>query len=253
MVAKFLVELSADVSRRLSTILDQSQLVSEVVDLLQFAFNYYHVHIYLMDEAQGKLVMVGGTGEAGKTMLEQGHSLAVGQGLVGQACLTGDVILAADTRQDLNWLPNPLLPETRSELAVPILLGDAVLGALDVQHNITNGLGQQDAELLRAVANQLAIALRNARQYQQAQRRAQQESLTVTIVDEIQKTQSMPEALQVAVRELGRALAVPQTGVRLNLGANNGAANNGAADNGAADNGGNGREASDPHTAREMQ
>jgi len=244
------LELSADVSRRLSTILDPSQLVSEVVDLLQFAFNYYHVHIYLMDQQQGKLVMAGGTGEAGKIMLERRHSLPLGQGLVGQACATGDVILSADTHQDPNWLPNPLLPETRSELAVPILLGDAVLGARDVQHNVANGLGQQDAELLRSVANQLAIALRNARQYEQAQHQAQQETLTVAIVDQIQKTESMPDALQVAVRELGRALSAPRTGVRVHVGADNGGASNGGANNGGAI---TGREASDPDTAREMQ
>jgi putative methionine-R-sulfoxide reductase with GAF domain len=214
------LELSSDVSRRLSTILDPAKLVSEVVELLQFAFNYYHVHIYQMDESEQNLVMVGGTGEAGKIMLERGHAIPRGRGLVGRACESGSVVLVRDATSDPNWLPNPLLPETRSEIAVPIMLGDEVLGALDVQQNVVNGLTDQDADLLRSIASQLAIALRNARQYQRSQLLAQQEALTSSIIEQIQKTKSVEDALQVAVRELGRALNTPRTGAHIHVGPN---------------------------------
>ncbi len=212
------IELTADVSRRLSTILDPARLVSEVVELVQFAFNYYHVHIYLWDDNQENLVMVGGSGEPGKVMLQQGHKIARGKGLVGQSCELAAPVLVADTAQDPNWLPNPLLPETKSEIAIPIMLGEQVLGALDVQQNVVGGLGQQDSDMLRAIANQVAIALYNARQYSDAQRKAERETLMNSIVQQIQSAQTVESALQVAVRELGRSLKAPLTRAKINLG-----------------------------------
>lgn len=211
------IELSADISRRLSIILDPAQLVSEVVELLQFAFNYYHAQIYLFDEERENLIMVGGTGEAGKIMLERGHKLARGKGLVGRACETGTVILVPDTRHDPQWLPNPLLPETNAEIAVPIILGDQVLGALDVQHDQVEGLVQQDSDLLSAVANQVAIALRNARQFAETQQNIAHQTRVNTIIQQIQSTTSIESALQVAAREIGRALNAQRTKAQLGL------------------------------------
>jgi HAMP domain-containing protein len=104
---------SAEVSRRLSTILDQDLLVSEVVDQLQRAFSYYHVHIYLMDDSSTNLVLAGGTGEAGKEMLAKGHKIARGRGLVGRAAETGVPVLVPDVTRAQGWLPNPLLPESK--------------------------------------------------------------------------------------------------------------------------------------------
>jgi GAF domain-containing protein len=169
------------------------------------------------DPTGKSLVMAGGTGEAGAAMIARGHSIPKGRGLVGRSAETNAIVLVSDTSSDPDWLPNPLLPETKSELAVPIALGDQVIGVLDVQHNVTGGLTQSDADLIQSVANQVAIALQNARSYAEAQHHAEREALINTITQQIQSTTTIDGALQIAARELGRATGAARTYVQLNV------------------------------------
>lgn len=161
---------SSEVSRRLSTILNREELVHAVVEQVQESFGYYHAHIYLL---QGDtLVMAGGTGEAGALMLANGHTVPRGRGLVGRAAENNEPVLVTDTSQDPDWLPNDLLPDTRSEVALPISVGNRVLGVLDVQHNVAEGLDQEDVDSLQSIANQVASALQNVDQYENTQKMA---------------------------------------------------------------------------------
>jgi len=109
-----------------------------------------------------------GTGEAGAEMLQRGHSIAKGRGVVGRAAETNKPVLVSDTSQDPDWLPNPSLPDTKAEAAIPIAVGDKVLGVLDVQDAITNDINSDDITLLESLAAQVAISLQNAGLYARA-------------------------------------------------------------------------------------
>jgi GAF domain-containing protein len=115
--------------------------------------------------------MAEGYGEAGDQMKAQGHSLPLNspQSLVARAAREGEVIIVTDVYSDPDWLPNPLLPETRSEMAVPVKLGAEVVGVLDVQSEKMGGLTQEDEKIVQALANQVAVAVRNARLFTQTQ------------------------------------------------------------------------------------
>jgi PAS domain S-box-containing protein len=160
---------SAEVSRRLTSILDPNELIAAVVNQIQSAFNYYYAQIYLFDETGENLVLTTGTGEAGAEMMKRGHRLPRGRGLVGRAAESNKSVLVSDTSQDPNWLPNELLPDTKTETAIPIAIGDRVLGVLDVQDDVTNDITSEDVTLLESLASQVAISLQNARQYAESQ------------------------------------------------------------------------------------
>ncbi len=209
------LETSIEVSHSLSTLLEQDELVSEVVTQIQDAFHYYHAHIYLLDEAGRKLVLAGGTGEAGKAMLAKGHFIPMGKGLVGRVAETESAIVAADVEQNENWLSNPLLPKTKSEAAVPISVGGKMLGVLDVQQDTVDGIHDEDVRMLQSVANQFAIALRNARLYAETQKTADQQMLVNEINQKIQQATTVENALQIAVREVGRATESEYAAVQL--------------------------------------
>ncbi len=209
------LEISSKISRSLSTILNQEQLVTEVVEQVRSAFDYYHVHMYLYDETDKNLVMVGGTGDAGQMMLAAGHSILPGQGLVGQAFVLNKHILVQDVMQDERWQPNPLLPETKAETAVPIAIGDEVLGVLDVQVAQVNGLSADDVSFLQTVTGQVAIAIRNARLYEATERRVHYETQVNMINHKIQQAATLEDVLQVAAQELEQALGVQRVTVQL--------------------------------------
>lgn len=211
------VQTSAEVSRRLTIATNPGQLALDVVEQVQAAFHYYHTHIYFKDETTGDLIMVGGTGEAGATMLARGHKVSKGSGLVGRAAETNTPVLVPDVSQAEGWLPNPLLPDTKSETAIPITSGKNVLGVLDVQQNVVNGLSDEDVELLQSLAGQIAISYQNTRAFQQSRAEAELESLVNTIGQKIQRTVTVEETLQTAIRELGNALGATRVQAQLGM------------------------------------
>jgi len=164
------------ISQRLTGILDLNDLLRQVVIITKETFNYYHVHIYLLDEQRETLNLAEGYGEAGAEMKRHGHAipLAAPKSLVARAAREGKVVTVENVRLDPAWLPNSLLPETYAEMAVPVMLGQEVVGVLDVQSEKVGGLTPEDETALQALANQVANAVHNARLFSKTQQALQE-------------------------------------------------------------------------------
>ena len=164
------LESVARVSAEATTNLDINALMQDVVDLTKESFNLYHVHIYLLDEFGENLVLAAGAGDVGRQMTNEGHSIPLGRedSVVATAARTRRETRVNDVTQDPNHLPNPLLPDTLAEMAIPMVVGDHLVGVLDVQANVTNRFGEIDVQIKTTLAGQVAVAVENARSFEQA-------------------------------------------------------------------------------------
>jgi PAS domain S-box-containing protein len=162
---------AAEVGRLVTSTLDQSTLFERTVDLIRGSFGFYHASIFTIDDTGFNAVLREGTGEAGEKMKSAHHSLAVGtRSIIGQVTATGKTIIVNNTAVDPLHRPNPLLPNTRAEAGIPLKIGDRVLGAIDLQSNETGAFKQEDISVLEILADQVAVALENARSYDIAQK-----------------------------------------------------------------------------------
>jgi len=211
------LQTSFEVSERLVSIRDLHELMVSVVEEVQHTFNYYHVHIYLFDELKENLIMVGGTGEVGEILLSRKHKLSREKGLVGRAAETNQAVLVKDTFVDPDWLPNPLLPETKTEAAIPLAIGENVLGVLDVQHNIVNGIRSEQVEVLKALGNQIAVAVENARLISSAYEQVEQQIQISELTQKIQSASSIESVLQIALQGLVEALGTNRGSIQIGL------------------------------------
>ncbi len=172
LVQKRAVELEtvAQVSAEATTNLDIGDLLQRVSDLTKERFSLYHAHIYLMDEEGENLVLAAGAGDAGRQMAERGHSIPLNRqdSLVATAARTHEGVIVNDVTQNPNHLPNPLLPHTLSEMAIPMIVGDRLVGVLDVQASIRDRFDEEDIQIKTTLAAQIAVAVENARSFTQA-------------------------------------------------------------------------------------
>lgn len=165
------LETAAQVSRATSSILSLDQLIHETVHLVRERFGMHYVGLFEVDASGKWAVLRGGTGAAGQQLLAQGYRLPVDEGSMTGWCITHrQPHLAPNVGKDEIHLTNPLLPETRSELTLPLISRNAVIGALSIQSAQEAAFNADNIIILQAMADQLANAMANARLYEQAQR-----------------------------------------------------------------------------------
>ncbi len=213
------LRLAAQVGQQAALILDPDELLPQIVELTKESFRLYHAHVYLLDESSETLALAAGAGDAGQAMLREKHHIPLNapRSIVARAARDNEPVIVADTTTDPNFLPNPLLPDTRSEAAFPLAVGNRVMGVLDVQSDRSDYFTADVLDVYVTLASQLAVALDNARLFREIEHTSRHEQALSAISEQIQRANSMEELLEVAVRELGKALRVPRTAIELHL------------------------------------
>ena len=162
------LQATADISRATAGIRDLGELLELAVELIRGRFGFYHASVFLIDEAGEYAVLRESTGEIGAQLKARGHRLAVGsRSLVGWVAQNRKPRVARDVAGDPFHFKNPLLPETRSELSLPLLVGDRLLGVLNVQSQELDAFTAEDLAALQVLADQLSVAIENAQLFAQ--------------------------------------------------------------------------------------
>jgi GAF domain-containing protein len=164
------LEATADVAREAASILDFNELAREIVDLISDRFGFYHAGLFLVDQKGEWATLEAASSPGGQRMLARGHRLRVGQeGIVGYVTGQGEARIALDVGEDAAYFDNPDMPETRSEMALPLMARGEIIGALDVQSKQPQAFSDEDIAVLQTMATQIALAISNARLFQRVQ------------------------------------------------------------------------------------
>lgn len=195
------------IARETAEVQELSSLLNTVVKLVSDQFGFYHTGIFLINDAGNEAVLQAASSEGGQQMIERGHSLSVGtQGVVGYVAAQKLTRIALDVGVDSIVFNNPDLPMTRSEIALPLLVRNRVLGVLDIQSDKPQAFSEEDIDVLETLANQVAIAIDNARLLDESQTTFMQlEALT---------TLRTREAWSLKLREQERAFTYTPLGLR---------------------------------------
>ncbi len=162
-------ESVAHVARTISSTQTLDTLLPQITETISAEFNFYHVGIFLLDNRREFAILVAANSEGGQRMLARNHRLQVGAtGIVGYVTNVGQPRVALDVGLDAEYFNNPDLPNTHSEIALPLRIGADIFGALDVQSTEPNAFLQEDISILSTLADQVSVAIQNARSYQQS-------------------------------------------------------------------------------------
>ncbi len=168
------VETAAQVARESAAILDVDQLLRQATHLIAERFGFYHVGIFLIDPAGEYAVLKATNSEGGQRMLARNHKLHVGQGVVGHVASKKEIRIVSEVGRDSVHFKNADLPYTRSEMALPLQVRDQVIGVLDIQSTDPSAYKEEDMRIIQLLADQLGLAIENARLYNESQRAIQE-------------------------------------------------------------------------------
>lgn len=196
-------ETAAEIARDISSSLNLDELLQKAVNLIQSRFNFYHASVFLKDSTGEQVVIREATGEAGAQLKRSGYKLGVGsKSIVGFVSGNGEQLVVNDTARDATYYPNPLLPETRSEAALPLKIGERIVGVLDVQSNDPYAFSEDNLRTLQILSDQLAIAVVNTELFAETQEHLAQHRLLHHITTTAASGTTLTEALQSAVNGL---------------------------------------------------
>lgn len=210
------LRIASQVARVVISSPSLADLLRRGVELIKSQFGYYHVSIFLIDEDGENARLSESSGEVGQALKARGHSLKVGgQSVIGWVTANNQPRIAYDVTQDPLHLANELLPETRSEAAVPLQVAGRVLGALDVQSTQPEAFSPQDIEILQTLADQFCAAIQNAQLAISSITAADRARLMSQVTQELSRQMTVEDVMQTTAKSLHRALGNPEIAVRL--------------------------------------
>ena len=196
-------ETAAEIARDISSSLDLNNLLQKAVELIRNRFSFYHAGVFLKDTTGEYVVIREATGEAGAQMKRTGHKLGIGsKSVVGFAAGNGEQLIVNDITRDATYYPNPLLPDTKGEAAIPLRVGERIVGVLDVQSTIPYAFSDSNLRTLQILADQLAIAVINTELFAETQEHLAQHRLLHHITTTAASGTTLDEALESAVNGL---------------------------------------------------
>lgn len=197
------LESAAEIARDISGSLNLDELLIKAVNLIRERYDFYHAAVFLHDLPNEFAVIREATGEAGAHMKRQGHKIGVGsKSIVGFVTGRGEQLVVNDITKDATHYANPLLPETRSEAAFPLKVGERILGALDVQSVKPYAFSEDNLRSIQILADQLAIAVVNTELFAETQEHLSQHRLLHHITTTVASGTTLEEALESAVNGL---------------------------------------------------
>jgi GAF domain-containing protein len=193
----------AEISREVSSSLIVDNLLRQAITLIHERFNFYHAAVFLVDTGGEYAVIREATGEAGLQMKRAGHKLGVGsKSIVGYVTQQKEALIVKDVTKDPNYYANPLLPETRAEACLPLIVGERILGVLDVQSQRPYAFTDENIKILQILSDQLAVAVVNSELFAEAQERLSQHRLLHHVTTAAASSTTIEEALNSAVQGL---------------------------------------------------
>ena len=196
-------ETAAEISRDISSSLELDDILKKAIELIHTRFDFYHAGVFLKDTAGEYVTIREATGEAGAQMKRSGHKLGIGsKSIVGFVAGNGEQLVVNDTTRDATYYPNPLLPETKGEAALPLRVGDRIVGVLDVQSTELYAFSESNLKTLQILADQLAIAVINSELFAETQEHLAQHRLLHHITTTAASGTTLDEALESAVNGL---------------------------------------------------
>jgi GAF domain-containing protein len=206
---------AAEIARDATSLLDLDTLVKRAINLVRGRFGFYHVSLFLTDEA-GDIVLRDAAGPAAQELKAQGYRLTrESKSIVAEVVRSGERYVAQDVSIDPLYQPQPLLPATKTELALPLKSAELVIGVLDVQHSQAHAFSDSNIPVLQILADQLGVAVQNALSYQLALARAHREESVLRVISKVRASQDIDTMLKTAVHELRQTLGARQAVIRL--------------------------------------
>ena len=196
------LETSISVGQRITSLMDLDALLHQVAELIKGRYGYTYVGIFLHEDGANTLVARAGTGQVGRALIMRGTVIPFGRGIIGWVAQQRRAACVADTTRDPRFVTSDLIPDTRAELALPLRVGDRLLGVLDMQSDQVGAFHQEDVPVLQLLADQVATAIQNAALYQTEKYRRHLAETLYNVARALSRTLDTDEVLDLILKQL---------------------------------------------------